>query len=241
MRSQCSIPDCTRDLHGRGLCSMHYKRLRAQRDPLMVQRGGPRAASFEERLSRLIAIDDAGCWIWLGKRSWSGYGHVRYGDRSGYLAHRWTWLHMRGPIPDGLQLDHLCRVRACVNPDHLEPVSPAVNTRRAVEAAGLNDRCKRGHFRTEYSTSHNGKRSCRECARALRSPHLPELRHSCPLCGVAMAPQNISRHERRCRASLFGEVPADMHGRRKTYANYRCRCGLCVEAMRAYERQRRVS
>jgi hypothetical protein len=69
------------------------------------------------------------CWIWKLKTNATGYGYLsdRGRDR---LAHRWYYEAARGPIPKGLQLDHLCRQRLCVNPDHLEPVTAMENGRR---------------------------------------------------------------------------------------------------------------
>ncbi len=75
-----------------------------------------------------------GCWLWLGARSNNGYGHTTYRGDAGQLrhisAHRRAYSLLRGPIPTGLDLDHLCRVRHCVNPDHLEPVTRSLNLRR---------------------------------------------------------------------------------------------------------------
>lgn len=65
------------------------------------------------------------CWIWARAKNHTGYGHVR-----GQLAHRYVYEHHRGPVPEGLTLDHLCEEKLCVNPDHLEAVSHAENCRR---------------------------------------------------------------------------------------------------------------
>jgi hypothetical protein len=74
------------------------------------------------------------CWIWQLKLSArTGYGIVRVAGRD-WLAHRWYYEQANGPIEDGLQLDHLCRVRECVNPAHMEPVTPQENTRRSTVA-----------------------------------------------------------------------------------------------------------
>ena len=83
--------------------------------------------------SRYILDEELGCWLWRGKRDSNGYGQVRVGDRL-QMAHRTVYEQFNGPIPEGKGLDHLCRVRNCVNPDHLEPVSSRENTRRGFSA-----------------------------------------------------------------------------------------------------------
>jgi hypothetical protein len=75
------------------------------------------------------------CWLWQGPRLPNGYGVASHKNRNRY-THRVSYELVVGPIPDGLQIDHLCMVRACCNPDHLEPVTAAENTRRAVAARG---------------------------------------------------------------------------------------------------------
>jgi hypothetical protein len=78
------------------------------------------------------------CWIWQLKRApRTGYGVVRVNGQD-LMAHRLEYERANGPIPEGMQIDHLCRVRECVNPDHLEPVTPQENTRRST-AAKLSD------------------------------------------------------------------------------------------------------
>src|SRR5690242_13160218 len=86
--------------------------------------------SVEERLfSRLTEVD--GCWIWGGASS-RGYGHMSGGPGRGTVGtHRLAWEFFFGPVPPGLDLDHLCRTPLCANPWHLEPVSKAENARRA--------------------------------------------------------------------------------------------------------------
>lgn len=76
------------------------------------------------------------------------------------LAHRVAYEQAKGPIPTGLQIDHLCRNRACVNPDHLEAVTQGENVRRAVP-----DRCINGHDLNDNPYRYHGKRMCRPCRR----------------------------------------------------------------------------
>lgn len=107
------------------------------------------------------------CWVWIG-RHWfpNGYGAHRTGPGKGARpAHVIAYEHHVGPVPDGLQLDHRCRNRACVNPDHLEPVTGSVNTLRQDHAGRRKTHCPRGHAYTPENTitSKDGKRRCRAC------------------------------------------------------------------------------
>lgn len=100
------------------------------------------------------------CWLWTAAVDKAGYG--RFGDR---YAHRYVYELKVGPVPQGLQIDHLCRVRHCVNPDHLEPVTQRENILRSpISVAAVNARkthCPRGH---RYSILDNrGWRECRPC------------------------------------------------------------------------------
>jgi len=84
---------------------------------------------------------NTGCWLWTASTNKNGYGQFRFGSqvdgtRTMVLAHRWAYEHLVGPIPEGLQLDHLCRAPWCVNPEHLEPVTNRENTVRGLEARG---------------------------------------------------------------------------------------------------------
>ena len=83
-----------------------------------------------------IRILDNGCWLWTGSISTAGYGRFGVGSRTDNSArmvgaHRWAYEHLVGPIPPGLESDHLCRNRACVNPAHIEPVTRSVNFLRS--------------------------------------------------------------------------------------------------------------
>lgn len=82
------------------------------------------------------------CIAWTSTCNRKGYGQFGHGGRM-HAAHRWAYERWVGPIPEGLTIDHLCENKACVRLDHLEPVTNAENTRRAMERRG--NRCRRGH------------------------------------------------------------------------------------------------
>ena len=122
-------------------------------------------------LSHIVEADENGCWIWQASKRPNGYGQVRVAGRN-MLAHRWAYELLVGPIPDGLVLDHLCRVIACVNPAHLEPVTQRENTLRGEGLPAQRARkthCVHGHEFTDANTyrdpNRNGRRTCRICAR----------------------------------------------------------------------------
>jgi hypothetical protein len=112
--------------------------------------------------------DENGCWVFLGAKSPGGYGVVGIATGRNGLTHRVTYEHFVGPVPDGLDLDHLCRNRACCNPWHLEPVTRLVNVNRGLRAKGsLNPTCRGGHTYTDETTGWNKRgRICRICERA---------------------------------------------------------------------------
>lgn len=126
--------------------------------------------TLEERLWRRVVKPegDAGCWLWTGPTDY-GYGRImdHYRLKS---THRVAYELLVGPIPAGLQLDHLCRVRACVNPSHLEPVTVRENTLRStnlVARLARRTHCANGH---EFSGSNVyvvgvNTRICRTCKR----------------------------------------------------------------------------
>jgi len=136
-----------------------------------------RAMTIHERLSRAVRIDEAGCWRWGLRRDRDGYGRItvtRDGRPHGELAHRVAFAEWCGSIPPGLEVDHLCRVRDCIRPDHLEAVTGPVNKARRVGADtatlgafnGLKTHCPDGHPYDEantYVAPASGFRNCRAC------------------------------------------------------------------------------
>lgn len=137
--------------------------------------------NISELIARRVCIDSGTqCWNWpsAGKR---GYATVRV-DRKPYLVHRLSYEAYIGRIPEGLEIDHLCRNRRCCNPDHLEPVTRAENVRRGIGPAllgALNSsktHCAHGHPFDKQNTRlrPTGGRSCRACARLLGSKRIPK-------------------------------------------------------------------
>jgi len=113
-------------------------------------------------------VDLEECWLYAGYISEQGYGHLWHKGKK-YIVHRLSYETFVGPIPDGLVIDHLCRVRCCMNPDHLDPVTVRINSMRGLgaEINRLKTHCPTGHEYTEENTQYFGKnpgRRCRQCA-----------------------------------------------------------------------------
>lgn len=115
---------------------------------------------------------NTGCWIWVGCTSRVGYGMIAVPKESGQPfgtgAHRVFYQALRGIIPRGMVIDHLCKVKACVNPDHMEVVTLAENTRRAQSGSKhpKPTHCKRGHRYTAETTivhKSDGRWECKTC------------------------------------------------------------------------------
>lgn len=116
---------------------------------------------FDVRVREGVVISIDGCWEWQGYRYGNGYAAMSW-QGTQQLLHRLAYEYFVGAIPPGMQLDHLCRIRHCVNPEHLEPITSRENTRRAMRT-----HCVNGHEFTPENTytPADGKRYCRECRR----------------------------------------------------------------------------
>lgn len=126
----------------------------------------------ERLLSKAVINWETGCWEWKGAKAGKGYGAIRVEAKRNAPAHRVAYELIEGPIPEGLQLDHLCRNHACVNPAHLEPVTNRENQLRSpVSRTAQNaskTHCKNGHEFTPENTrmrtgAEKGGRACIAC------------------------------------------------------------------------------
>jgi hypothetical protein len=162
----CEVDGCPRDAKRRKRwCQPHYQRGRDEGwiEPFKYP---PEADRFWAKVNKTET-----CWLWTAARDRKGYGHFGLTSRKTVLAHRYAYQALVGEIPQGLELDHLCRNPPCINPAHLEPVTSRINALRGFGQGGLNARkthCPQGH---EYDTENtgrdrNGNRYCRTCNKA---------------------------------------------------------------------------
>ena len=127
---------------------------------------------FLSRVLNKVEITPSGCWLWKGKLFKQGYASIWINgkDRRGHV---WTYAHFYGPTPQGKVLDHLCRNRHCINPVHLEPVTPKENAMRSPimgqhlkKINGAKTHCPKGHeYTPENIVAGKGRRKCKACHR----------------------------------------------------------------------------
>lgn len=154
-----------------------------------------------------VEVAPSGCWLWTGNQNGRGYGYlyVRGSHAAGQerrrVSHRVVYEILIGDVPEGLELDHLCRVRLCCNPSHLEPVTRAENVRRgdAPDAVrrlyAAQTHCVNGHEFTPANTRQRptGGRACRQCGRDRRAAWTPEQREAELAKGRVRAQRNRDR------------------------------------------------
>ncbi len=157
--------------------------------------------------SRLHHDKDTGCWLYTGYVTDAGYGIICIGKKR-LRAHRFSYEIHKGPIPKGLTLDHLCRVRHCVNPDHLEPVTLAVNVLRGNGCSAMHARrvnCKCGLPLTPIPGK-KSRRHCLPCKREYMRGYLTRYykKHKKRLdeyCAMKRKEYRIKRREKLCQSS----------------------------------------
>lgn len=174
----CEFPGCQRKYYARGLCDPHYQQRHKSGKELTEIRETFQGTT-EERFYHYAEITDT-CWNWTGPISRYGYGILNSKETDSRHAHRYSYNLLKGGIPEGLHIDHLCRNRRCVNPDHLEAVTLVENVMRGEGFAPKNaakTHCKNGHEFTPENTlirtRRQGGRECRACTneRSLKRYH----------------------------------------------------------------------
>lgn len=142
--------------------------------------------TIRERFDAKADRQDGGCWLWTMSLDNEGYGRLKINGNS-KLAHRISYEQYVGVIPNGLTIDHLCRVRSCVNPSHLEAVTHVANVMRGVGVGAVNaakTHCPQGH-EYDYVEASTGRRRCHSCRlERRRAKECPPL---CPRCGLKAA------------------------------------------------------
>lgn len=125
--------------------------------------------TLESLIAKSVPVTESGCWLWLGSTS-LGYAYASFMGTT-RRVHRVVYELTHGPLPTGVTLDHLCRVRCCINPSHLEPVTNKENVLRGIGITAVNAKktaCLRGHPYTDENVypGDPNKRVCRTCKRA---------------------------------------------------------------------------
>src|SRR5690606_18223124 len=170
----CAVEGCGKRPRSRGWCTAHYKRWKRWGDPTASRPVIPAEERFRRNVSAGPAPENrpglGPCLLWTAGKIAAGYGAFHPGGGETVLAHRWAYVSAGGTIGADQVLDHLCRVRACVNPAHLEPVSNEENLRRGAGYGlrnGMRKDCINGHEYTPENTyrSPRGDIRCRACSR----------------------------------------------------------------------------
>ena len=179
----CTIDGCAKKLLSRGMCSMHYSRLRK-----FGSTDKPKRNIGIDRFDSTYTVTESGCWEWTGSTTHNGYG--QFYDGTGMVrAHRYSWERTNGPIPDGMVVDHLCHVRKCINPEHMRLLTTSENQQNRAGAQARNISGYRGvHWdksRGKWSVSigingkyvyggrYSDKDEAGRVAAALRAQHMP--------------------------------------------------------------------
>lgn len=179
----CKVDGCSVTSTSLGMCRIHYNRWKRRGGDLTVimptgQTARPPVERFWPKVNKNGPIPDyrpdlGPCWLWTASLRWNGYGHFSTGVGSkSTVAHKFCYELLVGPVPKGMQLDHLCRVRHCLNPQHLEPVTQRTNILRGSGFSARNivkTHCPQGHEYTADNLKASRKdrvsRQCLTCHR----------------------------------------------------------------------------
>lgn len=182
-QQECSVDGCENKQRARTYCPKHWKRWRKYGDPTMAKFVPVTGGTDSERFWAKVEITGF-CWNWTGAKGQHGHGFFNLGKETGWKgigAHKFAWLDLMQEDTTGRDLDHLCRNPACVNPDHLEPVTHRENMYRGY-APGIRTRvtrvCKAGHNLDEvgFYTAASGRQTCKVCAAARSKRYLEKKR-----------------------------------------------------------------
>jgi len=119
--------------------------------------------NLANKILQRVTVETNGCWLWTGPTQTKGYGLIYYKGKT-HLVHRAVYSHMYREITHGLVIDHLCKITNCVNPEHLELVTPSVNVLRGDHQERKITHCPRGHMYDDANTLiYRNKRFCKAC------------------------------------------------------------------------------
>ncbi|MEE8207870.1 MAG: HNH endonuclease signature motif containing protein [Nitrosomonadaceae bacterium] len=161
-KNKCSVDSCDRLSRTKGMCDKHYRYHKIHGTTELIIK--TQSERFKEKCEK---VTESGCIIWICSTDKNGYGTTQYNGKVTY-AHRAAYIEKNGEIPNGLEIDHLCRVRSCVNPDHLEAVTHKENCNRSISHNTLKTHCPEGHPYSGdnlYFYKKGNKRDCKACAR----------------------------------------------------------------------------
>jgi hypothetical protein len=172
VREACTVHGCELPQYAHGWCENHYARQRRHGGlhDARAQRSDP-VARFWSQVNKTDT-----CWLWTGGLNNGGYGRYSTGDGS-IGPHVYAVLLDGREVPDGMEVDHLCRVRHCVRPDHLDVVTHTTNVRRSLPHRAQLPTCRNGHELTlDNVMPSQGKRACRICVKAAQRRYRQKLK-----------------------------------------------------------------
>lgn len=190
--SDCTIDGCEKQIRHKGLCGTHYNRVRIYGDPHAFKRirhMGNDTDRFWAKVQR-----GEGCWTWLAYKQKTGYGHFITADGRKHMAHRMAYELIKGPIPEGRQLDHTCHNTSCVNPEHLRPATNKQNNENP------------GALRSDNTSGYRGVRIEKRTGRYQTRAQHHGVQYT---AGTFATAEEAAEAARQLRLSLFTHNDAD--------------------------------